>query len=311
MERFKHRIDLGESHLGASQNVRLDRYLTQVLGISSRSQIKNRVVKVLINGKESKLGKLVKPGDELEIFYAEPPAEDLQAENIDLDILCEDDNVTVINKPQGMVVHPAKGNYSGTLVNALLYHYQKLQESFPDEPLRPGIVHRLDKDTSGVMIVARNVRAHELIAEQFRSRTVRKIYIAILKGEPPASTGKIETHIMRDPRMRQRFTWSIEGGKRAVTSYKLIRAFSGYSLMALRPHTGRTHQIRVHALSIGCPVLGDPVYSRRDKRFPDASLMLHSYRLRVRLPGAEAEVREFKSPLPLRFKRILKELSTS
>ena len=164
MERYKHRIDLGESHLGASQNVRLDRYLTQVLGISSRSQIKNRVVKVLINGKESKLGKFVKPGDELEIFYAEPPTEDLQAENIDLDILYEDENVTVINKPQGMVVHPAKGNYSGTLVNALLYHYQKLQESFPDDPLRPGIVHRLDKDTSGVMIVARNTRAHELIA---------------------------------------------------------------------------------------------------------------------------------------------------
>ena len=309
MERFKHRIDPSESHLGASQNVRLDRYLTRVLGVSSRSQIKTRVVKVLINGKESKLGKLVKPGDELEIFYAEPPSEDLQAENIDLEILFEDNNVTVINKSQGMVVHPAKGNYSGTLVNALLYRYEKMQESFPDELLRPGIVHRLDKDTSGVMIVTKNTRAHESLAEQFRRRAVRKIYIAIVKGEPPASAGKIETQIIRDPGMRQRFTWSTEGGKRALTSYKLLRAFSGYSLMVLRPHTGRTHQIRVHALSMGCPVLGDPVYSRRDKRFPDASLMLHSYRLRVRLPDAEAEVREFRSPLPLRFKRIIKELS--
>ncbi len=309
MELFKHRIDPDETNLGASHSVRLDRYLTRVLGLFSRSQIKSRVVKVLINGKESKLGKAVKAGDDLEIHYAEAPLEDIHAEDIDLDILFEDRNVTVVNKPQGMVVHPAKGNFSGTLVNALLFHYDEIQKSFPYEPLRPGIVHRLDKDTSGVMIVARNGEAHSAIAEQFRSRSVRKVYLAIVRGEPPASRGRIDTQIIRDPRKRQRFTWSTEGGKRAVTFYKVLRAFPGYALLALKPHTGRTHQIRVHTLSVGCPVLGDGLYGRRDKRFPDATLMLHSYRLRLRLPDSGGELREFRSPIPSRFRRILKALA--
>jgi 23S rRNA pseudouridine1911/1915/1917 synthase len=303
MERIKHRINLGES-----EDVRLDRYLAGVLGLASRSQIKARVVKVLINGREGKLSRRVKQGDELEVFYSEPPCEDTLPEDIELDIIYEDKNVTVVNKPQGMVVHPAKGNFSGTLVNALLFHYREVEANFPDDPLRPGIVHRLDKDTSGVMIVTRNTRAHELISEQFRGRAVRKIYLAVVKGTPPSSSGRIDRGIMRDPRRRKRFTWSTEGGKRAITSYRVLRSFSDYCLLALRPHTGRTHQIRVHTLSMGCPVLGDPIYSRRDKRFPDATLMLHSYRLRLRLPGMESEAREFKAPLPSRFKTILKQL---
>ncbi|HUV08801.1 MAG TPA: RluA family pseudouridine synthase, partial [Spirochaetia bacterium] len=299
---------------------RLDKYISDKLRLFSRSQIKRRVVRVLVNGLESKLSRKIKTGDHLEILYTEPPSPDVRPEAIELDILYEDANVAVINKPQGMVVHPGKGRHSGTLVNALLFRCEGMAARFPEEYLRPGIVHRLDKDTSGVIITARNIETHNFLARQFSKRRIRKTYLAIVKGSPPHSRGIIETQIKRNPYHRKRFTACQAGGRVAVTAYKVLRSFPGYSFIALRPNTGRTHQLRVHALHMGCPVLGDPIYSRRDRVFPEATLMLHAYKLEVVLPplhsgepsnGVYGQFRRktFKAPVPSRFKEILGRLA--
>jgi len=302
------------------EDIRLDRYIAERMGLFSRSQVRNRVVEVLINGRPAKLNRKVRAGDEVEVRFTAPPDLRVDPEAIDLDIIYEDGNVTVVNKPQGMVVHPAMGNMSGTLVNALLHRYRTLQEEFPGQPARPGIVHRLDKDTSGVIVVARNTRAQEMIAAQFRDRRAKKLYVAIVSGAPKQSEGIVDTHITRDPRERKRFTWSESAGKRAVTRYRVARRYAGYAVVLFRPRTGRTHQIRVHARYLGCPVLGDPVYGRRDRRFPDATLMLHAYRLAIRIPqdeqggrgGAGArggELRLFKAPLPERMRNVMRTFS--
>jgi 23S rRNA pseudouridine1911/1915/1917 synthase len=209
-------------------------------------------------------------------------------------------------------------------VNALVYHFQDIKENFIDEPLRPGIVHRLDKDTSGVLVVAKNKPAHEYLASQFRNRAIRKYYLAIVQGKPAQPAGKIKTRLIRDPRHRQRFTWAkdtpLSGdakskGKVGVTFYKVLRTSvletsSAYSLILFKPLTGRTHQLRVHALRLGCPILGDPIYGRPDKYFSEATLMLHAYRITLQLPG-QAENSSFKAPIPLRFKQILSRFKTN
>jgi 23S rRNA pseudouridine1911/1915/1917 synthase len=162
-----------------------------------------------------------------------------------------------------------------------------------------------------VIIVTKNVETHDFIAEQFMKRKVRKLYLAIVKGEPPESVGRIETGIIRDPRNRKRFTWSATEGKKAVTFYRILKAFTGYAYVAYKPRTGRTHQIRVHSLYMQCPILGDPIYSRRDSRWPDAGLMLHSHRLALRIPGGQMPggiKKVFKAPLPEEFKKALRIL---
>ena len=292
---------------------RLDVYISQHLELFSRSQLKLRVVKVLVDGKISKLSKRLQGGEALDIFYNPAPSLAAKPEDIELDIIYEDANVIVVNKPQGMVVHPARGNYSGTLVNALLFHLKELGDMFAGDVIRPGIVHRLDKDTSGVIISAKNPETHESLALQFRKRLTRKVYLGFVKGALPDSEGRIETGLRRDPRNRKRFSCSRRGGKKAVTVYKVLRAFPGYSLVALKPLTGRTHQLRVHTSYLRCPVLGDPIYSRRDKRFPDVAMMLHAYRLKVAIPsgarGGDSRDMLFRAPLPLRFKQLLREVA--
>jgi 23S rRNA pseudouridine1911/1915/1917 synthase len=269
--------------------------------------MKARLTGILLNGKPAKLSRPVKNGDRLEFSWIDPPPLNLIPQDIPLDIVYEDERVVVVNKPRGMVVHPGAGNFEGTLANALLY---RLRRRSGGEPLaavgiRPGIVHRLDKDTSGLIIAAYDDRALAFLADQFKARRVKKIYGALVQGVPAETRGRIETRILRDRRDRKRFAVSAEGGKTALTFYRVIRSWGTHSLVLLRPRTGRTHQLRVHLKHLGHPILGDPVYGFRDGLFPQAELMLHSKVLSLTLPG-EAGRRTFKTRLPPRFREVIR-----
>jgi 23S rRNA pseudouridine1911/1915/1917 synthase len=281
--------------------LRLDRYVAEKLGLLTRSQIKARALEGWINGRRAKLSSPVKNGDLLDLSWAIPEPGELLPEERALDLLYEDDRVVVVNKPQGMVVHPGAGNRRGTLANALLA--RRLIRGGVGEGFRPGIVHRLDKDTSGVIIAAYDDESLVFLAEQFKMRTVRKLYTALVSGTPPQVEGRIITKISRDSRNRKRFAVAINQGKIAVSAYRVIRSWGNCSLIALRPRTGRTHQLRVHMAYLGCPILGDPLY-QRDRRLFSGTLMLHAKSLSLVLPG-EAEPRTFTSPLPARFCEFL------
>jgi 23S rRNA pseudouridine1911/1915/1917 synthase len=304
---------------GSEDEIRLDRYASEYLKITSRSQIKSRfkkntlessdLIEAKINGKPVKLSKKVRRGDRIELRWQAGHEEKLEAENISLDILYEDQRVVVVNKEQGMVVHPGAGNPRATLANALLYR-RLLKERFPADSWqagnRTGIVHRLDKDTSGVIIAAWDEQALAFLSAQFKAGTVKKRYVAIVHGVPP-SEGVIDSAITRDPKNRKRFTVAQSGGKPALTRYRLIRSWGAYSLLLVLPRTGRTHQIRVHLKSIGHPVAGDPIYGpggngRSSGCTP--SLMLHAYSLEITLPG-QAGPSLFKAPLPSRFRAFM------
>jgi len=293
--------------------MRLDRYIAENLQLLSRSQIKARELKAAVNGKETKIAHAVKNGDVLELSWEEAEPVNIIPENIPLDIMYEDERAVVINKPQGMVVHPGAGNRRGTLANAL--YYRKLEKNKLSEVeaqgqgpgSRPGIVHRLDKDTSGVMIAAYDDEALAFLAGQFSSRKAKKTYIAIARGIPAEKKGRIETYIARDPKDRKRFAVTPRG-KIAVTRYAVIKTWPAHSLILLRPKTGRTHQLRVHLRYLGHPIAGDPLYGSADPLFPQVSLMLHARSLSIMLPG-EDEERLFKAPLPDRFKAMIRRLN--
>jgi 23S rRNA pseudouridine1911/1915/1917 synthase len=290
--------------------LRLDRYVAENLKLLSRSQIKARELTAAINGKDVKISRIVKSGDLIELSWNEAEPVNIIPENIPLAILYEDQRVVVLDKPQGMVVHPGAGNRRGTLVNALYFRKLALSATGvkPDatEGLRPGIVHRLDKETSGVIIAAYDDAALAFLAGQFKSRQVKKTYLAIVKGVPEEKKGLIKTNIARDPRNRQRFAVAGQG-KASLTQYSLIKPWRGYSLLALRPQTGRTHQIRVHLRYLGHPIIGDPLYGHADPLFPNATLMLHSRSLAITRFG-ETEKRVFKAPLPERFSEMIRML---
>jgi 23S rRNA pseudouridine1911/1915/1917 synthase len=290
--------------------MRLDRFVAERMGLFTRSQARSRVVGLRVNGEPARPSRRLKRGDVVAVDYADPPSDGLAAEDIPLAILFENDQVVVVDKPQGMVVHPGSGNRSGTLANALLGHCVGLAEAFGASDDRPGIVHRLDKDTSGVIVTAKNPAAHEFLARQFREHRVRKLYLAIVRGCPRASSGRIDGGIARSRSDRKRFAPVTVGGRRAVTDWRVLRRYGGWSLVLLAPKTGRTHQLRVHLRMLGTPVLGDPLYGGRDARFPDATLMLHAWRLRITLP-ADAQPREFRAPLPARFRSVLKRLAAA
>jgi len=288
-----------------SPHPRLDRYVSETLRLLSRSQIKARALKAKINGKDVKLSRAVKRGDCLELCWKDPSPENIIPQDIPLDIVYEDERCVVINKAQGMVVHPGAGNRQGTLANALLF--RKLNRGGEiTAGLRPGIVHRLDKETSGIIIAAYDDEAHAFLSQQFKNRKVRKNYIAIVCGSPKEKNGRIETFIGRDVQDRKRFTVCVQG-KTAVTFYKVMKSWLNYSLVLLHPRTGRTHQLRVHMKYLGFPILGDPLYGYGDKYFTDASLMLHSKSLTITLPG-ETEERTFSSALPERFVTVIDKL---
>lgn len=286
---------------------RLDRWCAGCELPFTRSAFKQLVTAVLVNGRPVKLSRLVQNGDTVVLDWKDPPAASVEPQNIPLSILYENELVTVINKRQGMVTHPGSGNHDGTAVNALLFHWGKTVQD--ETGFRAGIVHRLDKDTSGVMITARDYQSELWLQNEFKERRVGKYYIAILCGKLPGATGKITARIARDPGNRKRFkvTERTDIGKTAVTFWKVLSVRGLYSLVAFKLGTGRTHQLRVHSRYMGCPILGDPIYGKRDALFPDATLMLHARLLLVRLPGAKERSR-FKAPVPGRFRRILQTL---
>ena len=290
--------------------MRLDRVVADHMGLFTRSQARSRVAALRVNGVAARPSRRLRLGDRVTVEYADPPAESLAAEEIPLAILFENDEVAVIDKPQGMVVHPGSGNRTGTLVNALLFHCAGLAQAFDGLGARPGIVHRLDKDTSGVIITAKNPAAHEHLARQFRDHRVRKLYLAVVRGNPREDAGRVDGGIARSRTDRKLFAPVAAGGRRAVTDWRVLRRYDGCSLVLLAPKTGRTHQLRVHLRLLGTPVLGDPLYGGKDPRFPGATLMLHAWRLRITLPG-EQRVREFRAPLPGRFRSLLRDLGRS
>jgi 23S rRNA pseudouridine1911/1915/1917 synthase len=294
---------------------RADQYLAAIPGGPTRSKLKSGVQSVLINGIPAKLSAKVKHGDEVSASWEETVPVAFLPEDIPLDIIYEDGDVTVVNKPQGIVTHPAPGNWSGTLVNALLYRWGRgaIPHGGDTVETRPGIVHRLDKDTSGVIVTARNPAAEAWLKRQFFERRVKKEYVAIAAGRPPQAKGNIRSRLVRDERNRKLFksvALDAPAGKAAHTVYRCVACYGPFSLLRLRLKTGRTHQIRAHLKALGCPVLGDPLYGARNKCFPDALLMLHSRLLSVRLPEREA-FSNFAAPVPDRFKHILKTLHES
>lgn len=299
-------------------NERLDKYIASLPDGMNRSKLKSGITKLLINSKNAKISQKVKANDIIQIEWEDSIPDDIMPEDIPLDIIYEDQNVTVVNKKQGMVTHPACGNWSGTLVNALLYHWgkDKIQNLHSEKgekvqlaKQRPGIVHRLDKETSGIIITAKNRDAEEWLGNQFKTKELQKEYICIVTGRPPAASGDIRTNIIRDPKNRQRFkaVTDTEQGKYARTLYHCVACYGNYSLIRIRLKTGRTHQIRVHMKYLGCPILGDPVYNSQDKLFPNATLMLHSKKLKIKLPGSK-EFSTFITRTPGRFIKVMKTL---
>ena len=299
---------------------RLDVFVSKLPDGMCRSKLKATSTSVIVNGKETKFSYKMKAGDVLEIFWEDNIPENIEPENIPLKIIYEDENVTVVNKKQGMVTHPANSNWTGTLVNALLFHWGRkavaqIKEGGENDSLRfhrPGIVHRLDKDTSGVIITAKNRDTEEYLSRAFKERLLQKEYICIVKGRPPASSGDIKTMIFRDIKNREKFKAdpSSSEGKFSRTIYHCIASYGSYSLIRVRIKSGRTHQIRVHMRYIGCPILGDVLYGKPDKLFPDATLMLHSRQLIAKLPGTK-KYRRFKAEIPERFFKVLKKLRSN
>ena len=299
---------------GIAAGLRLDRYAADYLKIMSRSQIKPRNLEAHLNGRPVKISRILKEGDRLELSWKEAAPVFLLPEKLPLDVLYEDDRVIVLNKAQGMVVHPGSGNRQGTLANALLYRriikfsseingeyaFDSADGNFAASGTRPGIVHRLDKDTSGVIIAAWDEEAHAFLSTQFKERTVKKTYAALVKGRPRDSEGCIDTLIARSRRDRKTFAVSEKEGRRSVTRYKLVRSCGNYSLLLIRPSTGRTHQIRVHLKYLGNPILGDPIYGFVDRQFANLTLMLHAKRLSLVLPG-DSVPKTFRTHLPERF----------
>ncbi len=297
---------------------RLDRYIASLPDGMNRSHLKSGLLRILVNDRSRKPSYKVKAGDRIFIDWEDSVPDDIEPEDIPLHIIYEDTHVCVIDKEQGMVTHPAAGNWSGTLVNALLYHLgrEKIEQK-KDAPCseillarRPGIVHRLDKDTSGIIITAKDSASQEWLARQFRHhRQIVKEYIAICLGRPQKQQGIIKTQIIRDPKNRKRFkaVTDSEEGKYAETAYRCIACYGEYSLMVLRIATGRTHQIRVHMRYLNCPVMGDSLYGRVDKNYPHATLMLHARLLKICLPGEDKRT-SFRSPTPVRFRDLMRSL---
>ena len=294
--------------------LRLDRFLALELAEHSRSQIQAwiRNGDVLLNGSRSKTGQLLRAGDE--IVACEPPrAPDLpEPEAIPLEVLYEDDDIAVIDKPAGLVCHTGAGRRSGTLVNAILHRWGRLEAG---DPTRPGIVHRLDKQTSGVMVVARTESALRALGRQFKDRQVRKEYLALVYGRVTPPDGTVDAPLGRDSVDRKKISVRARKRRAAITRYESLECFGPCSLLSVHPETGRTHQIRVHLASLGHPIVGDPVYGggrsfARELQSIVSSLgrfFLHARRLEFRHPRTGAEMK-FSAPLPVELAQFLDEI---
>lgn len=287
--------------------IRIDRYLSGELPEHSRTFLQKLIEngQVLNNGEPVRSKTLVQAGDVIDITIPQPQPLKIEAEDIPLDILYEDDDVIVINKPKGMVVHPAPGHYTGTLVNALLYHC-KGHLSGINGVARPGIVHRIDRDTTGVLVVAKTDEAHRSLAAQLAVHSMTRRYEALVYNAFPVEEGVIDKPLGRDPKDRKKFA-VVMGGRRAVTHYKVLEDLGQYAYIRCRLETGRTHQIRVHMASIGHPLLGDSVYGPARSPFHLQGQCLHAKILGFEHPRTH-EYMEFEAPLPGYFEDLLRQL---
>jgi len=290
-------------------NARLDVFLTACLVEFSRSRIQGLIKDgfVKVDGEIStKAGLGLELGELIEIRIPPPVPSGLVAEKIPLDIVFENEDLVVVNKAAGMVVHPSPGHESGTLVHAALGHIPDLEGIGGEE--RPGIVHRLDKDTSGLIVVAKNEQAHRWLQEQFKSRKVEKIYLALVDGKPPTPAGRVEAPIGRNTTHRKLMgVVPLEKGREAVSEYRTLESFRAHTLLEVHPLTGRTHQIRVHMAFLGCPVAADKVYGKRKPTVELNRHFLHAIRLKIILPG-ENQARSFEASLPQELQFVLEHL---
>jgi 23S rRNA pseudouridine1911/1915/1917 synthase len=288
------------------ESQRLDLFLVDRMPEYSRSFLQNLIKNgaVTIDGNAAgKTGVKLEHGQVVEVHVPPPRDTKLVPEAIPLDIICEDQDVIVINKPAGMVVHPSAGHEASTLVHAVLAHAPSLEGIGGEK--RPGVVHRLDKNTSGLIIMAKNDRALQFLQDQFKQRTVEKYYLALVDGSPPTPTGRVEAALGRDPRYRQRFAVrTANRGRPAVTEYKTLESYPEHTLLEVRIFTGRTHQIRVHMAFIDCPVAGDTVYGHRHSTIPINRQFLHAARLNIKLP-IDQKVHQFEAPLPQELEEVL------
>ena len=327
---------------GLESPCRIDVYCTERLKKLSRSQLKTGLKSLSVNSQKAKLSRNVQNGDLIELVWDNPIPEYAHPQKLMLNIIYEDENIIVINKERGMVTHPAGGNWDNTLVNALNYYRlydSEIKDEFAEslnsllseegnlkniedfflDPYRMGIVHRLDKETTGLIITARNLKTEKLLKSFFKKRAVKKYYLAVLDGIPPKNKGKIKTSVFRSSSDRKKFSVSadLSKGKIALSAYKVLKSNGKMSLVLFRIFTGRTHQIRLHAKFMGCPVAGDKIYGKKKTGFDKKTglvkkaglekagmpLMLHAYKLII--PDGLNSKKEFKAPIPNDFKQIL------
>lgn len=292
--------------------MRIDRFLAKQFPEYSRVFFQRKIIngEALYQGEACVPKQGVKPGDEIAVDFSLPSVYELKAQDIPLEVLYEDDDILVINKAPGVVVHPGNGNNEGTLVNALLSYCDNEDfEEMIDEDRRPGIVHRLDKDTSGALIIAKNYETREILKHDFMEHNVRKIYLAIILGEMPQRNGSIDLPIGRHPYNPMKRAVLADGGKEALTDYKTIASANGTSLMKVRIHTGRTHQIRVHFSHFGHPIIGDAVYGGRPRTapYPATRQMLHAWKLMFKHPRTGLQLK-IQAQLPEDFILALSSL---
>lgn len=299
MEQFAYQIGPEED------DERLDKWMSSAIADLSRSYIQKCIKdnQVLINGKPQKASYRLKVDDEVVFHIPKAMEPAIEAENIPLSILYEDPDLLIVDKPKGMVVHPAPGHYSGTLVNAVMYHCRDNLSGI-NGVLRPGIVHRIDRDTTGSLIICKNDHAHNSIAEQLKEHTITRKYRAIVHGVIDAEEGTVNAPIGRDPKDRKKMAINEQNGKPAITHYKVLRRFQEYTYIECQLETGRTHQIRVHMSSIGHPLLGDEVYSQRKSPYHLCGQTLHAMVIGFIHPSS-GEYLEITAPLPDYFDHLL------
>ena len=289
----------------ADKSERLDVFLSEKLD-KTRSAVKKLVDdgEITVGGNKVKAGRTLKIGEEIFVNIPDPVKLDLEAENIPLDIIYQDNDIAIINKPQGMTVHAGNGTHGSTLVNALLYHLDSL--SGINGVIRPGIVHRIDKDTSGLLVVAKNDAAHLSLSEQIKNKTCHRIYLALLEGTVKQNDGIIDTFIGRSDKNRTMMAVK-DSGRRAVTHFKVLKRYKEFTFAEFKLETGRTHQIRVHCKYIGHPIVGDPVYGYEKQKFKLNGQLLHAWKLELTHPST-GERMSFEAPLPDYFQAVLQKL---
>jgi 23S rRNA pseudouridine1911/1915/1917 synthase len=303
---------VNERHLrfhASAPGGRLDHFLVECLPEHSRNRLQQliRQGNVTVDGDTiTKSGFRLEGGERIDVIIPATEPADLLPESIPLDVIYEDGDVLIVNKPAGMVVHPSPGHDRATLVNAALAHAPDIEGV--GGILRPGVVHRLDKDTSGLVVLAKNDKALRMVQRQFKERKVAKVYLALVDGAPPTPTGRVDAHVGRDPRHRKRMAVVPESrGREARTLYRTLERFEKHTLIELKPETGRTHQIRVHMSFIGCPIVGDRIYGRRKPSLAVQRHFLHAQKLTFRMPSNNA-AKVFEATLPDELEVILERL---